>query len=283
MVSFVHAREHWSESAPSDPNGRVALSELGRGECPITVGTRCLKFVLEGVERYEMRGRTTVVRAGEFIVVEAGAVGHVQLPQRQITRGLCVYLPDTDEQHGSSEFGDILHLSSADSALSRLLRTVAVRLATNPATGAQIVEQVVRSAALGLASLEAELGPRLTRIEAARSATRVHLLQKAELARAYLHDRPNRAVSLSELANATAMSPFHLARTFKAVHEVAPAEYHRALRLKLAASDFAKGDASLAELAGQYGFADASSLSRAFRRTLGASPTLLAAAREGAK
>ena len=248
------------------------LSDLGHGDSPVICNMRCLNFVLDGIEQYEINGRTVTVKPGEFIFVEAGTVAHVKMPLRQMTKGLCVYLPDVDGQHGPSPLGDVFQLATADGKLSRLLGDMAARLAREPQAGPSVATQIVRRAAAELDSLTAELAPKLMRIEAASPATRRHLLQKVERARRYLHDHPGRAVPLHELAKLTAMSPFHLARNFQAVFGVPPAEYHRRYRLELAALEIDRRDVSLGELAARYGFAEASSFSRAYRSIHGQSP-----------
>jgi len=68
------------------------------------------------------------------------------------------------------------------------------------------------------------------------------------------------------------MSPFHLVRNFQAVSGMPPAEYHRRYRLELAALEIDRCDVLLGELAARYGFAEASSFSRAYRLIHGRSP-----------
>ena len=272
MASFLHVRDHWTVSRPGDAEGRVVLSELKHGDSPVICDMRCLNFVLDGIEQYEINGRTVTVKAGEFIFVEAGTVAQVKMPLRQVTRGLCVYLPDDAAQHGPSPLGDVFQLATADGRLSRQLRDLAVLLAREPTLGPNAAAHIVRNAVTELESLTAQLAPKLMRIEAARPATRRHVLQKMERARRYLHDHPDRPVALPELAQVTAMSPFHLARSFQAVFGLPPADYHRRYRLELAALEIKQRDAPLAEVAQRYGFAEASSLSRAYRRIYGVSP-----------
>ncbi len=272
MASFLHVRDHWTISRPADVAGRVVLSELNHGDSPVVCNMRCINFVLDGVEEYEIKGRTVSVKAGESIFVEAGTVAHVKMPLRQVTRGLCIYLPDGAEQPGPSPLGDVFHLVTADGRLSRRLRDVATRLARRPQAGSSAATRIVRHAATEYDLLTAELAPKLMRIEAARPSTRQQVLQKVEQARRYLHDHPGRPVALPELARCTAMSPFHLARSFQTVVGLPPADYHRRYRLALAATEIEKRDVTLAELADRYGFAEASSLSRAYRRVYGRSP-----------
>jgi len=227
---------------------------------------RCLNFVLDGLEQYEINGRVVTVRPGEFILVEAGTTARAILPLRQVTRGLCVYLPGLQNDHGPSPLGNVFQLATAEGPLGRQLRAVAVYLAQHPARGSAVAPRVVRGAGMRLDQLVSELAPKLMRIDAARPSTRRELLEKVERARRYLHDHPYRSVALPELAAATAMSPFHLARLFSAVLGEPPARYHRRLRIGLAERELRSGDVSVQEVAQRFGFAEASSFLRARRR-----------------
>ncbi|WP_374942288.1 helix-turn-helix transcriptional regulator [Sphingomonas sp.] len=265
-------RGNGGESRPGDGAGRLVLSELPRGDSPVVCTTRCLNVVLDGVERYAINGRVFTVKAGEFILVEGGTTAHATLPLRQITRGLCIYLPDAPGESSASPLGEAFQLTPAGSGFSRRLQAIGTHLVQHPEQGAAIADTLVHQVAVGLERLTAELAPKLMRIEAARPATRRELLQKMERVRHFLHDQTGRAVPLPELAQVAAMSPFHLARTFRAVHGSPPAEYHRRLRVELAAREMSVRDVSIGELAARYGFADASSFSRAYRRIVGCSP-----------
>ena len=86
-----------------------------------------------------------------------------------------------------------------------------------------------------------------------------------------LHERTPRSPSLTELADAVGVHPGHLARAFRRAYGVTVCEYSRSLRLDWAAAQLA-GDASLAEVAVEAGFADQSHFTRAFRRHTGVTP-----------
>jgi AraC-like DNA-binding protein len=272
MASFLHIREHWTESLGGGVTSGIVLSELPRGDSPVVCPMRCVNFVLDGIEQYEINGRVVTVRAGEFILVEAGTTARVKLPLHQVTRGICVYLPDPPGENSASPLGDVFKLTNADGDLSRRLRRVTTDLAENPKQGPEIAEGVVQETARGLEQLTAQLAPKLLRIEAARPVTRRDLLQKMEVARSHLHAHPDRTITIAELARVTAMSPFHLARTFRAVFQAAPADYHRRLRIELAELEVQRQDLPLGEIALRYGFSEASSFSRAYRKIHGCSP-----------
>jgi AraC family transcriptional regulator len=86
-----------------------------------------------------------------------------------------------------------------------------------------------------------------------------------------LCERTPQAPSLGELAAEAGVHPGHLARAFRQAFGVTVCEYSRSLRLDWAAAQL-EGDASLAQVALEAGFADQSHFTRAFRRYVGVTP-----------
>ncbi len=86
-----------------------------------------------------------------------------------------------------------------------------------------------------------------------------------------LRERTPHAPSLTELAAEAGVHPGHLARAFRQRFGVTVCQYSRSLRLEWAASQLA-GEAPLAEVALEAGFADQSHFTREFRRHFGMTP-----------
>lgn len=84
-------------------------------------------------------------------------------------------------------------------------------------------------------------------------------------------------LSLSDIAAAAHLSPFHLSRIFKRATGATPHQYLLQVRVNSARSllTAGAGDRSLAEVAAAVGFADQSHLTRHFKRMLGVTPKQL--------
>lgn len=93
-----------------------------------------------------------------------------------------------------------------------------------------------------------------------------------ETAEELLRARIGDCVRLSELAEELELPPVQVARAFRARHGISVGEYGRRLRVEWAATEIARGDRSLAEIAAQAGFADQSHFTRLFRRYVGTTP-----------
>ena len=90
----------------------------------------------------------------------------------------------------------------------------------------------------------------------------------------YMQDNYSREATLSDIAAAVHLSPFHLTRLFKQTLGVAPHQYLIQVRVNSARSllTAGSGERSLAEVASAVGFADQSHLTRHFKRLLGVTP-----------
>ena len=89
--------------------------------------------------------------------------------------------------------------------------------------------------------------------------------------------RAEEPLSLSELASAAAMSPYHFLRTFRAVVGISPHQFVLHTRLRRAVARLQKTADSISEIAFAAGFGDLSTFNRRFARIMGASPSVFRA------
>jgi AraC family transcriptional regulator len=91
---------------------------------------------------------------------------------------------------------------------------------------------------------------------------------------AFIHANYARELSLTDIAEAAHLSPFHLARLFKQSLGVSPHQYLIHVRVDSARwlLSAGSGERSLAEVASAVGFADQSHLTRHFKRVTGVTP-----------
>lgn len=274
---FIHVDKHWEQSRALG-RAAVVFSELPRGGSPIEVRTRAINYVIQGTERYEVDGRSYTVRAGEFLFVDAGVAARATLPDQGMTLGLCVYLPPTEHlgevapRPCDPGTENVFQMAAASSGFGRLLaraarEVVRERTMTLEATGA-----LIGQAQIEFDAMQSRLAIELLRIDAIKPSTRRDVLLRVHRARAYLHDHVGGVVPLVRLAEVAGMSQFHLARSFRAVFGCPPGQYHAELRIRLADSALRGGQLSIGEAARRFGFAEASSFSRAFQRIAGITP-----------
>lgn len=256
--------------------GKLVLSRLPAGQGRISADGPSLKLILEGEIRYEFDGRAVVVRAGQYLYLDAGS--SCLVTSRGTTVGLCIGVPTLNLADGGQTvdghdplLGRSLVLSTRASAMGRALETYGRRIANDPALGDALAGDLVATVEYAIAEPLGESRAAIDALKAAKPATRHELYRRLERARGFLHDHDDRNVTLSEMASVAGLSQFHLARYFKAAFGRAPISYHRDLRLTRAADLLREGH-SVAAAAEATGYSDQVALSHAFRRRYGAPP-----------
>jgi AraC-like DNA-binding protein len=152
-------------------------------------------------------------------------------------------------------------------AFRRLMQSV-----TRPSTA---LERQCRVADV-LARLLSEQGERCPETSVGRSEHRAVGRTKA-----LLHDRMADNLTLGELARATGLSRYHLARVFKRATGVSLHEYQLLVRIQEATRKLMRGERPV-DVAAELGFADQSHFGRHFRRIVHVSPAAFARATSGA-
>lgn len=98
-------------------------------------------------------------------------------------------------------------------------------------------------------------------------------VQLAKRMGAYLSANMDRRVTLEELAGRLHMSQTALKSCFRQVYGESVYAYIRAQKMQCAAQDLCSSQLSITEIAGRYGYDNSSKFAKAFRDTMGKSPT----------
>jgi AraC-like DNA-binding protein len=109
-------------------------------------------------------------------------------------------------------------------------------------------------------------------IPGARPATREELWRRVNLARDYLHAHLGARISLSDIARAACLSPFHLLRLFRTAFHQSPHQYLTERRLERARFLLEKTEIPVTAICLDCGFSSLGSFSALFSRVSGMSP-----------
>ena len=91
---IVSMDRHLQSARPESAEGRLIVSQLGRGETPINSKAVSVRFVLEGQENYLLpNGKLQVVNAGQIFVSNGAFPTRCVVRSPDRTTGVCVYLP----------------------------------------------------------------------------------------------------------------------------------------------------------------------------------------------
>ena len=274
VTPFIEMRQHGEGARQPLRRGCVVLSRLEGGRSRIRALAPSVKYVLEGEEVYCIDGRSRRVRAGEFLLVEAGTEFEVTTPRPDETIGLCVYLgvSDAPAPLDALPMPPMLEGSPID-PLATLLGRYARLLAARPEAGPSLARHIVQEATIGAEDYLAGFSNRLERLACVKRSTRIETLQRVERARCYIHAHADRGLTLEEVASRAALSRFHLTRSFADVFGLPPLAYHRRLRLDRAARLLRADAASATDIAAELGYASLSAFTRAFRQHFGVPPS----------
>jgi AraC family transcriptional regulator len=136
------------------------------------------------------------------------------------------------------------------------------RLAVDEALGALLVQSVADAFAVHARTR-------------GRSRTGTDHARLVEEAKALLADRAGERLGLEDVARVLNTSRFHLARVFRRETGFSLHRYRNALRLRAAVERIESGEADLARLAADLGYASHSHFTDAFRRAFGRPPSAL--------
>jgi len=109
-------------------------------------------------------------------------------------------------------------------------------------------------------------------LAAQRPATREELWRRLNRGRDFIHARFESALTLSQIASAACLSPFHFLRGFKAVFRMTPHEYLSNCRVERAKFLLERTELPVTEICFSVGYESLGSFSSWFSRLTGSSP-----------
>jgi AraC-like DNA-binding protein len=253
-MSFATAMTEDGVSALAAEVNGIGLEELRfpalYAHAPFDFERPYLAVVLDGSVAKSFRRRTVELGPDSALTLPPGAVHGARFGCRG-ARILIVRPRNADM------FDDVARLAGGS----------ATWLATRLAGELRATDAAAPLAAEGLA-LELLAAARRTRAERRASRPPAWLRAAEELVRERLGDH----LGLGELAAEVGVHPGSLARAFRAHHGVTVGEFARRLRVARAATELARGDSPLVEIAASCGFSDQSHFTRVFKQHVGMTP-----------
>lgn len=214
---------------------------------------------------------------GAVDVMPAGTPGYWGM--EAASEDMSMLLEDRFIQRVSAEAGAdpdkievVPFFSAPDPQVERIGLSLLSEMETGGLGGELYAESLANVLALHLLRHHSSLGR-----NSKRKTEREDGISKRSLERAtdYINDNLSQKLTLTEIAGAAHMSPYHLARLFKAAIGLSPHQYVIHRRVERAKTLLVHTDLSIAEVAGAAGFANQSHLSSHVRRLLGVSPGAL--------
>lgn len=144
-------------------------------------------------------------------------------------------------------------------------------IASGTATG-ESLEDGFHRAASELLKFREELRRAVSRVPAARAATRAELMRRLTLARSIIEESIGEPLNLQTIAAGACLSPYHLHRLFTRVFGETPHSYAVRRRMDRARRLLSQTDMPVTEICFESGFQSLGSFSTLFRKQNGCSP-----------
>ncbi|MDX8529611.1 AraC family transcriptional regulator [Mesorhizobium sp. VK25A] len=228
----------------------------------------CVAAVTRGAFRYRTRQGTAMLAPGAILLGNPGACYECGHEHGAGDRCISFHFSPAYMERVMADLPGAKRLGFADPrlppspALAPLLAEA--EAARETGDGGAFEELGLRMAGAVVAA--AAGSSRTTRTPSPRDQKRV-----AEAVR-LIELNADRPLSLTEIADTTATSPFHFLRTFRRVAGMTPYQLLLRTRLHRAAVRLRSSDATISTIAFDAGFNDLSTFNRRFRREMGEAP-----------
>ena len=134
------------------------------------------------------------------------------------------------------------------------------------------LEEKLRGLLAAMLEMQSLVQRRTDQLPASRASTRAELWRRVNRARDFLHAHLGSAITLSDVAAAACLSPFHLLRTFRAAFRQTPHDYLQQCRLERAKFLLEKTRIPVTAICLDCGFTSLGSFSTLFHKSCGMSP-----------
>jgi len=158
-------------------------------------------------------------------------------------------------------------------ALSEKLSIIKSAVGYFEIPGSLWLEEIMRDALFELIDVQRHFSSEAEQIAAARRSTRMELFRRIRRARNYLDSEFENKISITDVAQHSCLSPYHMQRCFKEITGQSIQGYVRKKRMERAARLLLDHPTlSIENIAIAVGFSHHSSFSRAFSKHFGQSP-----------
>ncbi len=252
-----------------------------------------IKYVLEGIEKYQVNGTNYRLQAGEYLLANTFNEGTVEVDSKQLVKGICIdiapdflsevfssfikpdaYIPDIqlDTFFNTEAFLENKYHAKY-THLGKTLAEIGHTLSKNPFHNYELSAEFYFTLAENIVTDHAPIISQLYNINTIKHHTRKDLYRKVSLGKAFLENNLYAPIQIKEVAKEIGLSEYHFFRLFKTTFGITPQQYLIQTRLKKAWNLLKTGNYAVTEVATETGFVDIHSFSKAFKKRFAISPT----------
>lgn len=241
-------------------------------------GAYSLKWIPRGAARYSVDREHHYLMGEKVLLLRAGQPYEVEFIGRGETESFCLFFSnalvrevstEAAGSHKTAQFAEMVFVPPPD--LSASLRALRQNLAHADMAVAAFEEKLLGVLASTVA-LGAEHRRLAQRVPARRATTQRRLLSRLQRAREMIEYCVDRPPDLTQLAEVSALSKFHLLRLFAETFGATPFEYAQLRRMERAKDLLRHSQLSIGRIAETLGYESQSAFTRMFRHQTGTTP-----------
>lgn len=250
-----------------------------------------LKSMSNGRARYSIGRREFTVDDGGYLLVNRDQSYSIEIASPTTVESFIVWFPDgwaeeierslTEKEaallaepaikfRGRAHFFE--RYTRYDAQVRASVRRLHAAYRARTVLSSSWLEEQLRDLLVQLLQGEKSLQDEVGRLAARRAATREELWKRVNLARDFIHARCDTELSLTDIAEAAALSPYHLLRTFKAAFGLTPHVWLTRCRMERVRYFLARTNLSITEICFACGYESVGSFTTRFRELTGCSP-----------
>ncbi len=269
----------------------VNFSLLSELVCPAAFRSFSIKYVCNGIEKYEVNDNTYYIGESQYLIANHFAEGTVEIGKE--VKGICIdvapallsevvagYMgPDTmtldirlDKFFTTGDFMDNKY-NAADTHLGHFLKAFDKRISREKDAPAMFDNGLYYTVADCIVKDHIPVFRQLQSIKKMKMATRKNLLRRVFAGKEYIDNSFFKPLQIAEVAQQCNISEYHFYRTFKQAFSISPYQYIIMKRIDLAKELIKQGHTQVSDIAMLTGFADVFTFSKSFKRYTGVAPS----------
>lgn len=269
----------------------IVFSKLGKGNYPTMNSGLSIKIVLSGTEKYRIGNKIHNLTPGKFLVVNKGKDLDCIIDNKNEAVGICIFLSpsmvqdvhyvlsrpcekllNTDLSHTQkTEFYENV-FSFQSYQLGNLLENIGNKL-TQKGENIVVSDELFYNLAEQLIISQNEINGHIQKIDTVKNSTKQELFRRLFIAKEHIDSNSGEKLDITSISRQAALSEYHFIRLFKQVFGVSPYQYQLKKRLSKARQLIFSNCYTVSEVAVHTGFSDVFSLSKAFKKEFGCSPS----------
>ncbi|WP_259016036.1 AraC family transcriptional regulator [Emticicia fluvialis] len=271
----------------------LVFSSLRQFYEPVKSEGFAIKYVVEGIERYQLNGHSYPIAAGDYLLTNDTCEGKVEVDENRNVKGICINIsprliaeviagwkrPDT--AFSDAELGNFFvsaHFFESgyrdnETQLGHYLRQLTATVRSGLAEQDSISDEFFYTIAEKIIQDQLPVFRHLRAIPGVKPDTRKDLYRRVQKGRDYINACFMLPLSIKTIAQEACLSEYHFYRLFKAVFGMSPNQYIIKKRLEFGKSILLQHRYAVSEAATQSGFADIHTFSKAFKRYFGFPPS----------